>query len=454
MAQENSFEYKVAKNRYQSNKWNYANFKASFLPTLILDGTIPNYSRSINRITLPNGEDAFVNQNQAYSNLNLNIRQNVAATGGVISVGSTLNRIDVLGRNRQTNYSVIPASISYTQNTIGFNSFKWLKKTEPLKLESSTREFATNMEEIGSQTVESFFKMIAGQTQKELSLQNLLNIDTLIRIANDRFKLGTVTRSELLQLELNALNAQTQLRKDSLEFELARQQFSRYLAIDNLPKKLDIPDKIRFYEINPEEAIRQAKENGLSGVDFKLKRLEAERNVAQVSAESKLKFNIQANFGFSNTSERFQRLFIDLASQQNISLGFSVPLLDWGFAKTQRLRAEANLDMVKSIIAQDQMKLEQTVSMYVSMWNLHQRNVAAVVKAREISQSNYELELQRYRAGHISTNDLNAAQSQKDNATNAYVQALKTYWELHFAIRRYTLFDFERKEKITMALSN
>src|SRR5690606_26148621 len=105
MAQEQSFEYEVALNRYQSSVWRFRNYNASFLPTLYLDGTIPNYSRAISRITLPSGEDTFVSQNQAYSSLNLGIRQNVALTGGVFSLSSSLNRIDVFGSDRQVSYA-------------------------------------------------------------------------------------------------------------------------------------------------------------------------------------------------------------------------------------------------------------------------------------------------------------------------------------------------------------
>lgn len=450
MAQKNSFEYKVAYNRYQSNLWNFKNYKASFLPTLTLDGTIPNYSRSINRITLPTGEDTFVNQNQAYSTVNLGIRQNVSATGGIISVGSTLNRIDVFGNNRQTNYSVIPASISYLQNTIGFNSFKWLKKTEPVRFESAKRELATNMEEIGLQTVNNYFNMIASQTQQALSRQNLANTDTLNRIAKDRFKLGTVTQSELLQLRLNILNAQNQVREDSINYVLARQQFSRYILIDGENWKLDIPDQISFYEIKFDDALEQAKTNSQAVVDFRLKRLEAEKNLAQAKAENKLKFNLQANFGLSNTAPNFPTLFNNLVNQQNIAMGFSLPLLDWGYAKTQKLRAEANLAMVKNETEQKQMQMEQEIALQTSRWNLHQKNVTAAIEAKEIAEKNYELELLRYRKGNISINDLNAAQGQKDNASNAYVRAIRTYWELLYTIRKLTLYDFMKKEKIAL----
>src|SRR5690554_3332351 len=140
MAQKNSFEYKLAVNRYQSSVWNFKNHSASFLPSLYLDGTIPNYSRSITKITLPTGEDAFVDQNQAFSSLNLGMRQNVGITGGVLSLSSMLDRIDILGDNRSVRYSTVPVSISYNQDAIGYNRFKWSKKIEPLRFEVSQKK--------------------------------------------------------------------------------------------------------------------------------------------------------------------------------------------------------------------------------------------------------------------------------------------------------------------------
>lgn len=448
IAQKQSFEYKVALNRYQSNMWNYENYKASFLPTLSIDGTIPSYNRSINRITLPNGEDTFVSQNQAYSNLNLGIRQNVSATGGILSLGSSLNRIDVFGDRKQTSYSSVPLSVSYLQNAIGFNSFRWLKKIEPIRYESAKRELITNMQQIGLQTVENYFNMIATQTQQVLSRQNLANADTLRRIAKDRFKLGTVSQSELLQLRLNVLNAQNRVREDSISYVLAQQQFSRYLLIGGTNFRLEIPDRIVFFEVDFSQALSQAKTNSKIVMDFRLKRLEAERNVAEVKAERNLKFNVRANFGLSSRAANLQGLFNGLENQQNISLSFSLPLLDWGFAKTQKLRSEASLAMVKNEIEQQDMQLEHEIVLHVSRWNLHQKIVASAIEAKQIAEENYELEIQRYKLGRISINDLNAAQNQKDSAINSYIQSIKIYWTLYYTIGKLTLYDFEKKEKL------
>src|SRR5690606_20896522 len=198
----------------------------------------------------PTGEDTFVLQNQAYSTLNLGIRQNVALTGGVGAASSSLNRIDVFGNNRQIRYSSVPASLSYYQNAIGYNPFKWQKEIEPLRFESADRAFVTRMEAIGGQTVSHYFDMLAAQARQELSRQNLAKADTLHGIAQERFKLGTVAQSELLQLRLNVLNAQNQVTKDSVDAVLARQRFARYLLLPaGQDWQLAVPDEVRFMDI-------------------------------------------------------------------------------------------------------------------------------------------------------------------------------------------------------------
>ena len=450
MAQEQSFEYKVAFSRHQSSVWRYRNFRASFLPSLYLDGTIPNYSRAISRITLPNGEDTFVSQNQAYSSLNLGIQQAVALTGGTLSLSSSLNRIDVFGNNRQVNYASTPLSVSYNQQTIGFNAFKWQKEIEPLRFESSDRQFVVDMQRIAENAVAYFFDMLSAKMRLELASQNLASADTLYRIATDRLRLGTVTQSSLLQLRLRALNARKQLTQDSVEAVLARQQFDRYLLLPEGDYELVIPDSVVFYSLTFDEALQYAQQNSQEVMDFRLQRLEAEQNLAQTKAESGLRFGVQANFGLTNSAQRIGGLLQGMENQQQVAVTFSMPILDWGRARTQRLQAEADLAVAESEIEQRQLLLEQEVMLHTARWNQHKEQLAVATETRDIATRNYELEVERFLRGAITINDLNAAQSQKDNAANDYLMALRTYWELYYTIRRLTLYDFESQEKLVV----
>ena len=447
LAQENSYAYKVAQNRMQASSWLYRNFKASFLPSLYLDGNIPNYSRAISKVTIPTGEDIFVSQNQSFSSLNLGLRQNLGFIGGTIAASTNLSRIDVFGANRQVTYASTPFSIQYNQDNIGYNPFKWRKKIEPIRLEAAKRQFLTDMETIAGTTVQYFFNMLAAKARLTLTRQNLANTDTLYRITQDRFKLGTVDRNEILQLRLNSLESKKQLAQDSLDFVLEQQQFSRYLLLND---KINIDDRIiaDFFAIEYHDVLRFAKENSHNVIQFRLKRLEAEQNVDETRASTGLRFSVQANFGITNTASRLTHLLRGLENQQQIAVGFSLPILDWGYAKTQRQRAESNLAMVESEMEQDKLALEHEVTWHTAKWSLHRQQMDIAKEAQHIAIQNYELQKNRFLRGSATINDLNVAQSKKDVTTNNYIAAMREYWILYYTIRKLTLYDFKENKAL------
>ena len=141
IAQKNSPDYKALLNQNQASYWRFRNFKASFLPQLRLDATLPQYLNSVNRITNDSGQDIFVRSNQSRIEGNLSLNQNISLTGGTISLSSQLERVDVFGDNSTTGFAVVPFSINYRQNSLFYNQFKWDKQIEPLLYEEAKREF-------------------------------------------------------------------------------------------------------------------------------------------------------------------------------------------------------------------------------------------------------------------------------------------------------------------------
>ena len=123
IAQKKSPEYKTLINQNQASYWRYRNFKASFLPQLRLDATLPSYSNSIIRQTNDQGEDDFIQTNQSRLEGNLSLNQNLALTGGTLSFNSSLERVDLF-TNDATRFSVIPFSINYRQNSLFYNEIK------------------------------------------------------------------------------------------------------------------------------------------------------------------------------------------------------------------------------------------------------------------------------------------------------------------------------------------
>jgi outer membrane protein TolC len=78
-----------------------------------------------------------------------------------------------------------------------------------------------------------------------------------------------------------------------------------------------------------------------------------------------------------------------------------------------------------------------------------QRNVLISAKADTVAAKQFEVARNRYIIGKINNTDLYNAQTEKDAAVLAYVQALRGYWTAYYHLRRVTLYDFAKKQEMS-----
>ena len=141
-AHEQSPSALVAKHNFLGNYWAYRSYKAQFLPSLNLGATLGNFNRSL--MALQNSETGnikYVENNNMRNNLTLSLDQNIALTGGKVSVFTQLNRLDQYAPERNITYNSQPINITYIQPLRAFNSLKWQKKTQPKEYEKAKRSY-------------------------------------------------------------------------------------------------------------------------------------------------------------------------------------------------------------------------------------------------------------------------------------------------------------------------
>lgn len=448
IAQKNSPDYKALQNQNQASYWRYRNFKASFLPQLRLDATLPQYRNSIDRITLDNGQDGFRQSNQSRVQGNLSLNQNIGLTGGTISFSSQLERVDVFGDNSSTGFAVVPFSINYRQNSLFYNEFKWNKKIEPLIYEEAKRGFIESMEQISFNTSRRYFSLLKAQVQSRIAKSNLSNQDTLFKISKGRFKMGKIAENDLLQIELSVLNSRNDVRTNEISFKQASQNLSRYLSLDSENLLLNVPKELSTFTVSVEKALEEARSNRKAVIEFRRKRLEAEQSVAEVKGDNRLRVSLNANFGISQQGGVFDDLFQNYNQQQNVMLSIGIPILDWGVSKSRRKLVEANKDLVNTNIEQDKQEFEQEIYLHVLNWQNQRNFLETAEKAQEISIKRYEITKKRFILGKITITDLNLALQEKDRSVLQYLNSLEKFWIDYYTLRRLTLYDFIENKKI------
>jgi outer membrane protein TolC len=451
IAQKKSPEYKALINQNQASYWRYRNFKASFLPQLRLDATLPQFRNSVNRITLDDGSDDFRRSNQIRFDGSLSLNQNIALTGGTISVSSQLERVDRYEPNESTGFAVIPFSINYSQNSLFYNEFKWNKKIEPLLYEEAKREFVESMERISFNTARRYFALLKAQVQSKIAKSNLSNQDTLFQISKGRFRMGKIAENDLLQIELSVLNSQNEVTSNEINFKRASQNLSRYLFLDSEDILLNTPKELSTFTVTVEKALQEAKSNRKAVIEFRRRRLQAEQEVADVRGNNRLRVSLNANFGVSQQGAVFNDLFQDYNQQQDIRLSLGIPILDWGVSKSRRKLVEANKDLVNTNVEQDKQEFEQEIYLHTLNWQNQRNFLDTAEKAQEIAIRRYDITKRRFILGKITITDLNLALQEKDRSVLQYLNSLEKFWTDYYTLRRLTLFDFIKNKKIEVA---
>lgn len=450
IAQKKSPQYVRALNTYQASYWQFRNYKADFLPQLRLDATLPQYSNAISRLTNDLGQDIFVQQNQSIIEANLGIQQKVPFTGGQFNINSQLERVDRFGDDKATNYSLIPFSINYFQNSLFYNPYKWDRQIEPLRYEESKRNIIEDMEEISLTTCQRYFGLLKAQVSLEIAKKNLSNQDTLLQITKGRFRIGKVAENELLQIELSHLISKNNVTTNTILLKQTSQNLARFLELETESIELEVPEKLGDFVVDVNKALSEAEANRKSVIEFRRRRLEAEQNLAQVKGSNRLEINLNANFGLNRRAEDYDILFQDYDQQQNVMLRVGVPIFDWGVSKSRRKMAEANLSLVENDIEQDKQAFEQEIYLHTLNWSSQRDFLATAEKAQEIALKRYEITKKRYVLGKITITDLNIAQEEKDKAVVDYLNSLEKFWVDYYTLRRLTLYDFLTDEKITI----
>ena len=373
LAQEQSPEAQAARHTYRSAYWSYRSFRANYLPSVSLISN-PYLNRQINKVTQPDGTELFIRQNQLSTDLGLQISQNLSLTGGNFFVQTSSQRMDELGTGA-TAYSTQPISIGYSQSLFGYNYLKWDKRIEPVRFREAGKAYAETLELIASKTCELFYSLATAQTNLNIAAANYASADTLYRYARGRYNIGNITENEMLQLEVNKLNEETNLMQARIEVEDAMLTFRSFLGIrEDVTIEVAPSDSLPSFEIPLDEALRQAYANSPDMDMYQRLRLESRSQLASARASRGLKADLYLQFGLSQTSDKFKESYRDPLDQQYVSLSIAIPILDWGRGKGKVRVAKSQVELVETQVAQGMTDFELNVRKMVRQFNLQGRS--------------------------------------------------------------------------------
>ena len=449
LAQQQGHQARAAAATREAARYRDRAFYSRLMPQLTLGGTLPSYNRSIIQVVQPDGSTLFRPQDQTNATATMTMSQKLPLTGGDFFVTSSLARLKVSGEQSFRTYSSTPVSFGLRQDLRRPNTSAWDRREQPIRWEVAERQYLEAREDIAIQTAALFFDAYAARVALNNAIKNAAVNDTLYTLNKGRFEVGRIGENDLLQSELALLRSRTTL--DGARLEQDRAMAALRLALNlpaTQPLEIVVDTSIPEFEADTARAVAEALRNRASVSDVALQEVQARRRVTEAKLATGIGATVQASYGYNATGPEASLAYENLQEARTFALSVSVPLLQWGARKESVRAAEADQERVVTL---GRSTLEQTAQdAHFAALQLSQarRNLALSAKGDTVAAKRFEVALNRYVIGKILIDNLYVAQTEKDQALNQFVQALRGYWQAYYRLRRLTLYDFAAGQQI------
>ncbi|MEP0714198.1 MAG: TolC family protein, partial [Algoriphagus sp.] len=346
----------------------------------------------------------------------------------------------------QTQFLGTPINVRLQQPIFAYNPFKWDKKIAPLIFEESKREYVQELENVSALVTELFFNFLTAQVNVEIATKNLKNSEDIYAIEKKRYEVGMTFEDELLQIELQSLQAKQDLAQAKLDLESSSLAVNSYIGLNQSTEiKLLSPTEIPDFDVDVEQALDLAFKNRAEALGFDRRKLQAESEVARAKGQ-RFDATLNASYGTNNTASNWADVYGNPNTQALVNLGISVPILDWGRSKARMAQAMANQQLVDYTVQQEMVNFEQEIFTKVKNFLMIRERLNVTKLADEVAERRYDISLNRYQTGNVDITNLNIAQNEKDSNKRAFYASLRDFWVAYYELRSLTLYDFEKEE--------
>ena len=428
--------------------WTYKIHKSNLSPKLTMDATLPSFSSSVRPITQSDGSTLLHEVSENVAGIGLQINQPLPFLGAEVFVKSGLNRYDNL-MNNTYGYGGSPIEAGINLPLFKYNRLKWDKKIAPIEFEESKLRFFEDMEYSTIKAIRLFFDLALNQKEYSIAFANTELNRKLYEINKEKFNLGKISKSELLQVRLMLINSENRLQSTQQLIDNAELELKSHLGIITNSKVTlyDAPTLPTVF-IDSKSAVHKATKNNSRSLGFVRRILETEREIAISRGSTGMTGNLYAAFGYATQFKSFNNIPSKQPKHQRIELGLKIPLIDWGRSKAVRTKAKIKKELIETEIVQEKIDMEREVVVLVNSFNLLQKQRELIMMFDSLSQERYNISHDRYLVGDISVVELNIAQQEKDAAMQQTLNMQRDIWELYYRIRCITLFDYLRNEKL------
>ena len=379
------------------------------------------------------------------------IVQPIVWTDGILSLNNKFEYRDSYSENNSERTQTFSNNLylRFDQPLFTYNRTKIALSELELDLENSTLSYAIQKLNIEKNVSESFYSLYQQRLSLQIATEEYQSQKSNYELTQNKVEAGILSKDELYQAELNMLNSEMSMKNAEVTLQNQYDQFKQLIGIP-IEREIDIIADISFihYDVDLNKAIQ----NGVNRrMELRQREIDVENsqfNLIKTSATNEFYGNLRLAAGLIGTDPVLGEIYDTPTDNQDFSLTFSIPLFDWGERDS---RIKASQKTIESSMINFE---EQRNTILVSIRSVYRniQNMESQIKISEISRRNaqlsYDINLERYANGDLTSIDLQLFQRQLSEAKMTKAQSLINYKLEFLNMKIQSLYDFEKNSPV------
>ena len=336
--------------------------------------------------------------------------------------------------------------LQFTQPIFTYNRTKMETETLELEYESSLIRYLLMRLTLERNVAQDFYSVYSNQMSLEIAKEDLKNNEESYAIIKNKVDGGLLALEELYQAEVNLATSRSGVYNAELNLENSKDQFKVLIGLP-LDTSFLVAAEILAdtVPVNQELAISHALANRMELRERQIDLENANFDLIVAKATNEFAGSVTASFGVQGNDEQFSNLFDTPTNTPAIGITFNIPIFDWGERKSEIRAAQASLESTQISYDVERKDIVMNIRSVVrSLKNLeNQINIQRI--SVENAQLAYDINLERYRNGDLTSLDLGMYQNQLSESKLSLTNAIINYKIELLNLKIQTLYDFEKQ---------
>lgn len=394
----------------------------------------------------------FTNESMTSSGT-FRVDQPILYTDGKISLinqfGWQSNTSEIQGVTNENKAFFNNLNLSLTQPLFTYNRTKLQIKNLELDNENAMLSYAMQRLTLEKNVSQYFYNVYLAQMSLSIKKEELANTEKSHDIIKNKVEAGLAAKEELYQSEVNLASSKSAVESGRVTLENAKDMFKQYIGMDIFDEISVMTDvTVTPIEVDGKKAL----DHGLaSRMELRQRQINVETSqfdLITVRASNEFKGDMVLSMGLSGDDPSMQNIFDKSTKSPRVSLGFNIPIFDWG-QRQARIRAqEAVINSQKLNLSNQETQIKIDIRQVVRNLTNLKNQIGIALQNQQNSQLTYDINLERYKNGDLTSMDLNLFQVQLSDKKMAYAQSLINYKVELLNLKIQSLFDFTTNEAV------